>query len=620
MEIIKCIIAVIFLAFLFIRSGILIKKIINSQKEDLSTTILYGFFTVIAVFEIIVIPFNIFNLKTNMLFWIELIIWGLIVLLSFIIKRKNNIYNIKLKNKVKELRNKKITEKITIIILILLIGFQIVNSMYLQRSDADDSFYVSWSEQAKQFEQYMETEPSTGQENSIFPKTYIMNSWEIFNGFIAKIFDVSVPVLLHTFYPMLIITIAYISYFLLIKRITNNKNPYIMAIIFAILILFDGASARFRGSTLLGRCHQGKAIVLNVIITFIYYKLLNYKELKKEDIIILAIANLAAIALNPIAIWLIPIIYFLFAVYMLIKKDIKSIFKLVAILIPNFLTLPIFIICSLMASSGGIEVNNILSYKHIIKDFIRNGYLYVGLYAISSVIVLIKGNKKAKMLIVFIPIIAFITILNPLISKYIQKYVTSSATYWRLLWIIPMEIGIAYAIYLICENAKNQKIKYVILALEAIIVICCGSYMYQEKNLFYKHKNMEKIENNIIQQTKYILENATDKVIVVSPEEPRHGSNMRQLSSQIILFYSRPMYLNTMENYVARDHIYYDMYRNKNIEAFYELIEKWKVDFIILDKSDDVLIEKVDINKVPIAYEDEENVIFYNKNSEKITI
>lgn len=612
MEIIKCILTVIFLMCLFIRAGILIKKIIKSKNEDIATTILYGFFTTIAVFEIIAIPFNIFNLKTNVLFWIELIVWGLIILLSFIIKRTDNKYKINLKNKIENLKNKKLAEKVIIIIFILLVIFQIGNSMYLQRSDADDSFYVSWSEQAKQFEQYMETEPSTGQENSIFPKTYLLNSWEILNGFIAKVFDVSTPILLHTFYPMLIITIAYISYLLLIKRITDNKNPYIMAIIFAILILFDGASARFRGSTLLGRCYQGKAIVLNVIITFIYYKLLNYKELKKEDIIILAITNLAAIALNPISIWLIPIIYFLFAIYMLVKKDIKSILKLVAILIPNFLTLPIFVICSLMASSGAVEVTNILSYKHIIKDFIRNGYLYIGLYAISSVVVLIKGNKKAKLLIVFIPIIAFITILNPLISKYIQKYVTSSATYWRLLWIIPMEIGIAYAIHLVYENINNDKMKYIILVLGTIILICCGSYMYQEKNLFYKHENAEKINKNIIQQTKFIEQNINNKAIVVAPAEPRHGSNMRQISTKIILFYSRPQYVNMMENYIEKERVYLDMYENKNIAALYELMEKWNVEFIILDKGDE-LIQKVDTNKAHIIYEDENNTILCRK-------
>lgn len=612
MEFIKCTLAIIFLMFLFIRAGILIKKIIKSKNGDILTTILYGFFTIIAMFEIIAIPFNIFNLKTSILFWIELAVWGLIILLSFIVKRKENKYKINLKDKIEKLKNKQLVEKILMAIFILLVVFQIGNSMYLQRSDADDSFYVSWSEQAKQFEQYMETEPSTGQENSIFPKTYVMNSWETFNGFIAKIFDISVPVLLHTFYPILIITIAYISYFLLIKRITNNKNSYIMAIIFAILILFDGASARFRGSTLLGRCHQGKAIVLNVIITFIYYKLLNYKELKKEDIIILAIANLAAIALNPIAIWLIPIIYFLFAVYMLIKKDIKSIFKLVAILIPNFLTLPIFVICALMASSGAVEATNILSYKHIIKDFIRSGYLYIVLYAISGIVVLIKGNKKAKLLIVFIPIIAFITILNPLISKYIQKYVTSSATYWRLLWIIPMEIGIAYAIYLICENIKNDKVKYMALILGIIIVVCCGSYMYQEKNLFYKHENAEKIDKNIVQQTKFIENNIKDRAIVVAPPEPRHGSNMRQISTKIVLFYSRMQYVNMMDNYKEKERVYLDMYGNKNVEAFYELMDRWNAEFIILDKGDE-LIQKVDGNKAQIIYEDEKNVIFSNK-------
>lgn len=302
---------------------------------------------------------------------------------------------------------------------------------------------------------------------------------------------------------------------------------------------------------------------------------------------------------------------------MLINRDIKSIFKLVAILIPNFLTLPIFVICSLMTSTGGVEVSSVLGYKYIIKDFIRSGYLYIILYAISSIVVLIKGNKKAKMLIVFIPIIAFITILNPAISKYVQKYVTAPATYWRLFWIIPMEIGISYALYLIYENIKNEKVKYISLILSGMIVMACGTYVYQEKCLFYKHENMEKIDKNIISQTEFILENINDKVIVVSPEEPRHGTNMRQMSNKIILFYSRPMYINTMENYEKRNQVYYDMYRNKNVEAFYEIFDKWKVDFIILDKGDK-LIENIDKEKAPVFYEDEANIIFYNKFSEKI--
>lgn len=266
MEAIRGMIAIIFLMFLFIREGILIKKIINSKSENILTTILYGFFTSIAIFEVIALPFNIFNLKTSILFYIELIAWIVTIVLSFVIKRKDSRYKIRIKDEIKKLKSIKLSEKIAIFIFILLVLFQIINSSYLQRSDADDAFYISWSEQAKQFEQYLDTEPSTGQENSIFPKTYIMNSWEIFNGFIAKIFNVSVPVLLHTFYPILIISIAYISYLLLIKKITNNKNSYWMAVIFALLILFDGASARFRGSTLLRKMssRQSNSIKCNI--------------------------------------------------------------------------------------------------------------------------------------------------------------------------------------------------------------------------------------------------------------------------------------------------------------------------------------------------------------------
>lgn len=608
------IVAIAFLAVLFYRSGVLLKKILNSKQEDFATTMLYGFFTTLTIFEIIQIPFNIFNLSVKISFFIQLIVWSLLIVLSIFVKRNVNVYEIKLK---KSLSKK---ELIPVIIFALLVVFQIANSVYLQRSDADDAFYVSWAQEAKSFEQYMNTEPSTGQENSVFPKTYILNSWEIFNGFIAKLFNADITILLHTFYPILIITLAYFAYTLLIKKMTENKNSYWMAIIFATIILFDGASARFRGSTLLGRSYQGKAILLNIVITFIYYKLIEYKQLKKEDIIILAIANITAIALNPIAIWLIPLIYFLFAIYMLLHKDIKSVLKLAAALIPNFVSLPIFLICSVFTGSGGVEVTYILSYKEILKDFVRDGKLYILLYAIACLITIIKGNKKAKMLVVFIPLIAFVTILNPFISKYMQKYVTSSATYWRLLWIIPMEIGISYAAYVLFESEKLAKIKYIIFAISIAVVVICGRYMYMEKCNFFKHENLEKIDKCIVEETNFIKAHIKQgKVTVVAPEEPKHGSNMRQLTNNIILFYSRPAYVSSMENYRAKDEIYYKMYRYKEVQAVYDFMEKWKVDFIILEKGDE-LIEKIDKTRVPIAYEDEKNVVFYNKESAKINI
>ena len=67
-----------------------------------------------------------------------------------------------------------------------------------------------------------------------------------------------------------------------------------------------------------------------------------------------------------------------------------------------------------------------------------------------------------------------------------------------------------------------------------------------------------------------------------------------------------------MDNYKEKERVYWDMYGNKNVEALYELMEKWNAQFIILDKGEE-LIQKVDNNKAQIVYEDENNIIFCRK-------
>ena len=95
-------------------------------------------------------------------------------------------------------------------------------------------------------------------------------------------------------------------------------------------------------------------------------------KLDLRKIILLMITNISSMAFNPISIWMFPLLYFFFTVIMLLKKQIKNVFKMVLVILPNLILLPIYIIFGLTNGNGTIEALEYVGYLTTFKDFIRN--------------------------------------------------------------------------------------------------------------------------------------------------------------------------------------------------------------------------------------------------------
>ncbi len=620
MSILRYSFTILFLILLFYRVGILLKIILKRNKDDIFNIILNGFVGTFAVFEIIALPFNIFNWNISILYYIEIITFFLIIILSFFLNWKRNIQKkdiqkidikkIDIKKYSKSINKK--TNIITIAVL-LLIAIQIFLSSYLYTSNADDSFYISWAQQAKQLEQYQNTNPSLGQEGSIFPKAYLLNSWEIFLGFIARLFNIHVSTLAHTIFPMILIAISYMAYYILLRRI-SKKNANFMLLILAFIFLFSGVSERFRGYTLLIRIWQGKTILTNIFIPYILYHICNLK-LDGRKIVLMMITNIATIAFNPIAIWLFPLLYFFFTIVMLCKKQIKNVLKMLLVILPNLIILPIYLkIAVLGATEGSVQSVDYIGYIDCLKDFIRGGKLFVVLYIFSIIYIIWKGNQKAKRVFVIVPIITFLTALNPLFSKIVQKYVTTSTVYWRLFWLIPIELTIAYATSQCILKRKNNVLKIIFSIFILLVISISGKNIYSSNGGFQKHINVAKIPQNIINETNFILnESEGRKVLVIAPPEPLHATTMRQLSSDIILFYSRALYSGYIEDEEEKTQLYNKLQDGLEIDEVYEAFQKFKVDFIIADKTNKENLEGLEKIIAKIVYEDENYIIIRNE-------
>ena len=139
--------------------------------------------------------------------------------------------------------------------------------------------------------------------------------------------------------------------------------------------------------------------------------------------------------------------------------------------------------------------------------------------------------------------------------------------------------------------------------------------MYIESGEFSKHVNTEKIPQYIIDETRFLLENSDSKIVVVAPEEPLHGATMRQLSSNIILWHSRPLYLDKLKTDEERNNlqeVYNKIYDGLEIEEVYEIFNNENIDFIIVDITNSEKLTDLDENIAKIVYKDDYYIIIKN--------
>ena len=588
MEIVKIILVVIYTMFLYYRSGILIKKFIKSKETKISSTIIYGFILNFAIFEIINLPFIIFAKEhTRILYYIFIVLNIANIILSFIIKRKETRYNAKIKIE------KNLTTVLWIL-PILVIGFQLFSSTFVFKENADDAFYITWANEARELETMYETDPSTGREESTFDNKYILNTWEIWGGFTARTFGLSTPTLFHTAYLIIYITISYMAYYLVLKKLLKKENVPIALLILAILFLFSGTSARFKGTYLLERIYQGKSILINIIMPFVIYKFLDYKNFTKEDYIILTLSYITSIACNPITVWFMSLVYGLFMLIILINKDFKQFKKSLLLLIPILVISVLYIILAMTKEMGLEAITQTETFNQLnsFNSFLGDGKIVLILYLISILVIYLKGTKEQKNLCVYLPILICLLVVNPLLQNIYVKVVTT-VTYWRLFLLFPMELSIVIASTLIYDILEGKKNKIIYTASIVLIIIVSGKYFYREEAGFAKFETFKKIPQYILNEAEYIKINSEEKVKVVAPDEPWHSCMMRQYTSKIILMHSRAIINNPESEYKQ---LYLSIYNseepNYNPDKINEIIEKCDVQYIILPKTKTIKIDE----------------------------
>lgn len=593
--IIRCSLFIISIMFIIYRYGILVGKMLGQTK--IKDVVIYGLLVLFASNQIVLTPCILFHTSFKLCYFLVGILTITLVSLSFLIKEETNKRKTDIKKYIGQMKS---LDKVIFVTMSILVMFQMIISSVIFTENADDSFYVSLATSSIDSEKIYMEEPSMGyinEEHSLLTPLERIPSYELSIAVYSKIFGITPTIIFHTLLPFIFIGISYLSYYYFARTILNKRNSKIFIIILSVIMMFASFSTKFRTGCLLYKMWQGKAIFLNISLNIIIASLLRLsKKTNKKDLIILFLANLSAVHVSATSIFIISFVYLSFGILKLFKLKIKDIGYLVITFLPILAYVILLVILMKLYPVKSIVPLEEVSIKQAIQFYGSNMYLIF--YLISVIIIAFIGNKQAKKYFVLIQLVNLLTIWNPLFSNLIAKYLTSSATFWRVLWVLPVETSIAYAITEILRQEKTVKTRVITLIICITLLIINGKFVYNKPFA----KNLEKIPQYIIEQTNYILEaeSENETVTVLAPPEPLHSCTIRQLTSKIKLIYSRSLYRDKIHNKedetlrAELESIYYVETPAYAIEEFNNKLLKSKIDWIIVSESNKSLLDYID--------------------------
>ncbi len=253
-----------FLWFIFIPIllGMNITHFMKKEKNNLFYSILIGYFTEFAIFQLFTIPFTYLNKSFNSLYNVCIEIIFLLCIISIIINRNEfkNVF-VDIKNNIKN------TPKLLTLACFIIIFIQCFVVFKYMHIDEDDSNFVAKATISLQTNT-LYVYSDTGTVNSTFPVRYVFSPFPVYTAAVAKFTDYHPTAIAHTAFSVMILILIYINFYLLgMKLFNDNKKDALLFLFFVnVIYIFGDITFHSNFRFALVRLWQGKAVLGNLII------------------------------------------------------------------------------------------------------------------------------------------------------------------------------------------------------------------------------------------------------------------------------------------------------------------------------------------------------------------
>ena len=595
-------IPIILLLICFI-SGKGIKHLI--LKDVTLNSVVTGFVFLIALFYITAMPFMYTHGRADILFIIYLIEAVLILIYSiYVIVRKERYITQTIKPFFKKTFRDRafLRDHITVILFIVIAALALIHILIMWfkcHTDIDDAFYIGMTNTIIKSGHINPYEPSTGIPELPFQMQYAMVGHEVMYALLCKIFRVNAALMYHSIMPGFLVVIHYLMIYETVKLIDKEKRYAGVMTLFAALInYFSNYSVYSSGAFAMTRMWQGKAVLVNVILPFVLYvfvRIFNNKKITYQDNILIFVSIICGMYASVVGLYIIPLACALYGVsYLISIRDgvqFKNWFK---ILIPAALSVPPALMIYRVLSTGADMVHltgdaDKIVYTDILMNIKGNGFI-VFIFAAAALYLMIFEKGLKRYLFGVYSIVCFITVLNPYISGFMAKYVTGTEVYWRLFWLLQMNICIEVCMGSIIKRADKNRIIYSLAtAAGCILIIFAGKFMLTE-GTYEIAQTPEKITAEEKEMSDAILSYAADNgdedIRFLIPETYSYG--VRQYTGDIKLVWSRyseDVY-RQQNRYDDLGKLTYILYNSNSWDDnIINLLKEYNVNYVALYKS-----------------------------------
>ena len=309
-----------------------------SKKENISMLFAYvlGHIFGFALFELLAIPMTFAKFQYTTLAYS----WMVIEIILAIISLKVNWYDLGdiIGDNIMDVLD---LPKLLNIIFLLLIFLQCYVGFAYMHEDYDDSNFLGKATIAIDTNSLYKYD-DIGYEYTSFPSRHVFSPFPIYTATLSTAIGVHPLILAKTFFPIVFISMAYMIYAMIADVLfkEDKQKTLIFLIILSLLYIWGAYSNYTNFVFLLYRIWQGKAILANIILPFIWLIFLKYinKDVKFFGWFILLLTLWGADLLSSMALSLASLSTVILTFIWTIKdKKISYIFKTVICFIPSII-------------------------------------------------------------------------------------------------------------------------------------------------------------------------------------------------------------------------------------------------------------------------------------------
>ncbi len=568
----------------------------KKKNKNICLALILGLFIELLFFEILSIPMTFAKCSFTMLKNSWMIGTILLAVLSGVLNR-HNWKNI-IKQNIEEIKG---LPKILTVIFLILLTIQCYVPFKYMHEDFDDSNFVAKASIAIDTDSLFVYDDA-GNEYEKFPTRTVLSQFPHFTAVISELSIIHPTIMAHTIFPVIFVIMAYAFYYILGLTLFKNdqKKTLVFLNVLAILFMFGNYSRYTNFVRLLYRVWQGKSILANITLPFIWYVFMEYigKENSKFGWIILLLALGGSITLSSMAL-ILPVITTLVLILIYTIKDRKMIYviSLLICCIPCIIIGLVYLELDNPIVKNSAINNEELTISEKIDEILdgaseeKNLELievsyqraggtsyYLVMFMVSIVFVWVTCKKdKADIVAIFsvFSLIILIINFNPIFSK-IWTMIVDRGVHWRVYWLLPIGYSIAFMFTEFIFMAEKSWEKVVAFIICAVVISLNGSFVYNKEN-FAKVDNYYKIPDLLLEMIFNLAKDENEYKKVAGPEEV--SIYTRQFDGTIKLAQIRSVSTTYAKNSLLT------LANEGDSEKIYNEAVKQKCNYIIMNKN-----------------------------------